>query len=171
VGQYFAAPYIFRDPGLCFVAELNGVPKGYIVATANTQAYETWLESDWLPALRDRYPPSILEGPKAATLSPNERNLINLVNRAHPDQERAKAPWMARYPAHLHIDLLPDLQGQGCGRLLMEGLFAALAERGCPGVHLGVDGKNANAIGFYGKIGFETLEKPDWGFILGKALG
>ena len=32
------------------------------------------------------------------------------------------------YPAHLHIDLLPELQGQGMGRRLIDTLRAALAD-------------------------------------------
>ncbi len=170
VGQYYAAPYIVRDPGLCFIAEEDRVPKGYAVAAENTVAYETWLESEWLPPLRERYPLALLESPPAETLSQNERGLIRSVNAPHPDPSRANAPWMPDYPAHLHIDLLPALQGKGCGRLLMERLFSALAERGCPGVHLGVDGTNVNAIGFYGKLGFDKLEERDWGLILGRAL-
>lgn len=170
VGQYYAAPYILHDPSLCFIAEEDHVPKGYIVGTDNTVAYETWLEAEWLPPLREQYPLALLEAPGADSMSLNQANLIRNVNRSHPDKERTNAPWMPAFPAHLHIDLLPDLQGKGCGRLLMEKLFTALTERGCPGLHLGVDAKNVNAIGFYGKLGFETLEEYDWGLILGKNL-
>ncbi len=170
VGQYYAAPYIARDPALCFVAEEDRVPKGYIVATDDTVGYGAWLESSWLPALRSRYPLALLEGPGAAALSDNERNLVRTLHGTHPNPNFADSPWAASHPAHLHIDLLPDLQGKGCGRLLMDRLFAALRERKCPGVHLGVDGKNLNAIGFYGKLGFEPLENAEWGLILGKRL-
>ena len=49
-------------------------------------------------------------------------------------------------------------------------LFEHLKNNSVPGVHLGVDGANENAIGFYKKIGFEVLEKIEWGFILGYNL-
>ena len=42
-------------------------------------------------------------------------------------------PYAAEYPAHLHIDLLPELQGQGWGRRLIDTLVAALRERGVRG--------------------------------------
>ncbi len=48
-------------------------------------------------------------------------------------------PNAAEYPAHLHIDLLPETQGQGLGRGLMETLFAELTRRGVRGLHLGID--------------------------------
>ena len=34
---------------------------------------------------------------------------------------------VADYPAHLHIDLLPELQGQGFGRALIRRLLARTA--------------------------------------------
>lgn len=169
VGQFFAAPYVIRDAGLCFSADEDRIPKGYIVATDDTVAYNEWLETAWLPPLRNRYPLGLLETAGAAR-SVNERNLVSMINRKPTYPNPDDSPWFSLYPAHLHIDLLPDLQGKGCGRLLMERLFEALAARGCPGVHLGVDGRNENAIGFYGKLGFTRLEEPDWGFMLGKDL-
>jgi ribosomal protein S18 acetylase RimI-like enzyme len=61
------------------------------------------------------------------------------------------------YPAHLHIDLLPRLQGQGMGRRLIETLIAALRERGIPGLHLGLDAANTSARAFYDRLGFVEL--------------
>ncbi len=51
------------------------------------------------------------------------------------------------YPAHLHIDLLPELQGQGFGRRLIDTLRGALAERGVAAVHLGMDAANTGRAG------------------------
>ena len=65
----------------------------------------------------------------------------------------------AEYPAHMHIDLLPRLQGQGLGRALIETLADALRERGVPGLHLGVSTENPGAIAFYHRVGFVTLEE------------
>jgi ribosomal protein S18 acetylase RimI-like enzyme len=61
------------------------------------------------------------------------------------------------FPAHLHIDLLPELQGQGFGRQLMRTVLAELHRRGIPGVHLGVSPTNLPARAFYRKIGFRPL--------------
>jgi ribosomal protein S18 acetylase RimI-like enzyme len=68
-----------------------------------------------------------------------------------------------RYPAHLHIDLLPENQGQGLGRTLLDTLRSALAARGVPGVHLGMDPANTRARAFYDRYGFHELpsHSPD----------
>ena len=63
----------------------------------------------------------------------------------------------ARYPSHLHIDMVPRLQSGGNGRRLMTTLTAALREQGSPGVHLGVYAVNTRAVGFYRHVGFTEL--------------
>jgi ribosomal protein S18 acetylase RimI-like enzyme len=165
IGQYYAAPYLFHDPSLCFIAEMNRVPKGYIISTADTLAFNIWLDAVWLPLLRERYPLTLLEG---GNLSTNERGVISAIHERHA--ERPAAPWFEQYPAHLHIDLLPDLQGKGCGRALVETLLNKHKSRGCRGIHLGVDGRNTGAISFYRKMGFVELEEKDWGMFMGKEL-
>ena len=64
---------------------------------------------------------------------------------------------LADYPAHLHIDLLPELQGLGFGRRLIDTLRAALAARGVAAVHLGMDAANTGARAFYARLGFHEL--------------
>lgn len=67
-------------------------------------------------------------------------------------------PEVDEYPAHLHVDLLPELQGRGYGRALIEGLVAELGHRRIRGLHLGVDARNGGAIAFYRRLGFRELE-------------
>jgi ribosomal protein S18 acetylase RimI-like enzyme len=67
---------------------------------------------------------------------------------------------VADYPAHLHIDLLPEGQGRGGGRALMEHFLAAVRERGADGVHLYVGLANTGARAFYAKLGFKPLALP-----------
>jgi ribosomal protein S18 acetylase RimI-like enzyme len=65
-----------------------------------------------------------------------------------------------RFPAHLHVDLLPEGRGRGLGRRLMEAWLARLRERGVPGVHLGTFAENANALRFFGGCGFAPHGAP-----------
>ena len=58
---------------------------------------------------------------------------------------------------HLHIDLLPRLQGRGVGRRLIERLTASLRAQGVIGLHLHVGAANIRAIGFYQRVGFTDL--------------
>jgi GNAT superfamily N-acetyltransferase len=73
------------------------------------------------------------------------------------DPERMRMVELHAYPAHLHIDLLPGLQGRGLGRRLIDRLRAALADRGVPAVHLGLDPANTGARAFYERLGFHEL--------------
>jgi GNAT superfamily N-acetyltransferase len=72
-------------------------------------------------------------------------------------------PELADYPAHLHIDLLPDYQGKGYGRALMQRMFAALADDGAPSVYVGMVTANTDARTFYDRLGFHVIDVPDPG--------
>ena len=66
-------------------------------------------------------------------------------------------PYGDDHPAHLHIDLLPELQGQGWGRRLIDTLAGALRERGVSGLHLVASADNTGALAFYARLGFTPL--------------
>lgn len=157
LAHLYAGPYPVADPGLTFVVvDAHGV-LGYVVGTADTLTFETWLDDHWWPTLRAQYPP--VDDPGDGT----EDHV--LVRRIH-DWAPADDELYDRYPAHLHIDLLPRAQGQGWGRRLIEALSGALRERGVPGVHLGVDARNTAAIAFYERVGFRRERTHDWGATL-----
>jgi GNAT superfamily N-acetyltransferase len=65
-----------------------------------------------------------------------------------------------RWPAHLHMNLLPEARGAGAGRRLMAAWLARLRELGSPGCHLGTLAENTNAIGFFTRMGFERYGPP-----------
>ncbi|MBL1066493.1 GNAT family N-acetyltransferase [Streptomyces sp. 7-21] len=161
----FAAPYAAFDPDLVFVADNGERAIGYIVGTDDSPAYYERFRREWLPPLADRYPAPDGEpdGPDATL-----RYLLH-----HP--ETMMDPEVVRaYPAHLHIDLLPEGQRQGFGRRLMTALWDALRARGVPGVHLGLNPANTNARAFYDRLGFTELTPsvPDEDVVyLGKRLG
>ena len=74
------------------------------------------------------------------------------------------------YPSHLHIDLLPEAQGAGLGRVLIDTLGAALARNGSTGVYVGVAAVNTPALGFYRKVGFVDLLAAPGAVWLGRRL-
>ncbi|MHB9292685.1 putative acetyltransferase OgpAT [Hollandina sp. SP2] len=166
LGQYYGAPYFFYDPSLCFVAEDRGIPQGYILAAQDTRAFNLWMEKVWLPPLRRRYPEPY---PKERIKSSLEQRLVSLLHHPSLSSDRTP-PWWSSYPAHLHIDMLPAIQGQGAGKALMHILLETLNRRGCPGVHLGVSKANTRAIAFYGKWGFSVLQEHEQDLMLGKTL-
>jgi ribosomal protein S18 acetylase RimI-like enzyme len=147
------------EPELCFVLAGEGAPCGYILGTADTLRFNARCEREWFPPLRARYPL-----PPQDDRSPDAQ-MMRLIQRG-----RMGAPPGPEYPAHLHIDLLPEAQGQGWGRRLMEAFCERLRERRASGVHLVVDRDNPAAVGFYRRLGFVELAEDDDSFTFGMRL-
>ena len=63
------------------------------------------------------------------------------------------APLTARYPAHLHINLAPQVRGGGIGGRLIAEFVARVRAAGLPGVHV-VTGRRVRNAGFYNRLGF-----------------
>ncbi|MFD5661743.1 GNAT family N-acetyltransferase [Streptomyces hirsutus] len=145
----FAAPYVHLEPGLAFVLDDGrGRAVGYILGVADTERFARDFRTAWLPLVADRYPePS---GPPGT----RDEEMARLLHRP----ERMSVPELAAYPAHLHIDLLPDWQGLGHGRELMRALLEALDDRGVPAVHLVMAKANEPARAFYDRMGFHEIE-------------
>jgi ribosomal protein S18 acetylase RimI-like enzyme len=150
LGHVFVGPYIVGASDLArVVADDEGVA-GYLLAAADTRRFEAWAEDQWYPALRARHP-------RRADGSADAEVIDLLHAPPHAPEAIVDA-----YPAHLHIDLLERVRGQGWGRRLIEGLLGDLRARRVPGVHLDVARDNPNAIAFYRHLGFEELEgAPD----------
>jgi ribosomal protein S18 acetylase RimI-like enzyme len=128
------------------VIEIDGRPAGYIVATADSVAFVRRYRRDWLPAFAARHP--LVDPPTTATET--------LVRIGHTPEHLA-GPDHALFPAHLHIDLLPEAQRHGWGRVLMRSLISELRDAGVPGVQLGVGERNTRAQAFYRHLGFTPL--------------
>lgn len=151
-GDLFAVPYARRDPGLCWVVESDdGRVIGYVVATDDTDAFAAWFHDEWWPSRRDRYRRSGASEPTA------QDRFIAYGDRQAPGDD----PIAREYPAHLHIDLLPETQGQGLGRRLIDTLLAELARRDVPALHLSMNAANAPAGAFYERLGFTQLASGD----------
>jgi len=158
LAHLYCGPYPIADPGLTFVVVDEHGLVGYIVATADTMGFDRWLAAHWWPTLRAQYPLD------AAGRDPGDGTQDHvLVQRMHEWPVDDELPQFATHPAHMHIDLLPRAQGQGWGRRMVETLSDALRARGVPGLHLGVDDRNAGAIAFYEKAGFRPYAQHDWG--------
>jgi len=151
LGHCFAAPYGLFEPSLAFVAEDVAGVGGYIVGALDSQAFEKRLESKWWPELRTRYPDAP-PGLPARHWTPDQ-HVAHMIH--HPWCTPAELA--ARYPSHLHVNLLPRLQGRGYGRQLTRTLTAALRDQGSRGVHLRAALANRRAAGFYRHIGFTEL--------------
>jgi RimJ/RimL family protein N-acetyltransferase len=150
MGDLFAAPYVTLEPERAYVLDNGtGTAEGYIVGTADTALFARRYRDEWLAATSYPEPPT----PPVT----REESMLSL--HFHP--ERMNVPALADYPAHLHIDLLPQWQGKGFGRGLMSAFLAGLDAVGVPRVHLAMSPRNAGARKFYDRLGFTELPIGD----------
>lgn len=153
IGEIYAAPYGVLQPDLAFVAEDDQGVAAYILGAADTRAFEARLEAEWWPAVRARYPDP-RGAPKAGWTMDQWR--AYQIHRPVPTPQAV----VDAAPAHLHINLLPRLQGQGMGKALVETFLQALSAKGAARLHLGCNSDNARALRFYDIYGFRRLDLP-----------
>jgi len=157
----FAWPYAHRHPDIAFVVETDDARvAGYVVGAPDTDAFETWFAQRWWPRYARRWP-------RPADRDTLEADILSLAYERGGSANRWQA---AGYPAHLHIDLLPELQGQGWGRRLIGAFVERLRGRGVPGVHLVADAANTGAAWFYPRVGFHPLPAEEGSRAFGMRL-
>lgn len=149
VGHIYAAPYGVLEPERVFVAEDNQGVAGYIVGTHDTDAFAARLEQDWWPVLRAQY-----AGMPQANRTPADGMRVDAINNPHINP----ADIVARYPAHIHMNLLPRLRGQRVGTGLLQRWIDVAKAAGVTGIHLGANAKNAGGIAFWTRSGFQPLQ-------------
>ncbi len=158
LGHVYAGAYLRFAPEFASVVDEGGV-LGYVLGVVDTREFEQRCEEEWWPRLRKQYPDP--ESPS----TPDER-LMQQIHHQHPAPEEV----VAAYPSHLHIDLLPQAQGKGYGRALMETLVEELIAAESPGVHLGIDLRNEGAQQFYPKLGFSEVFRNEYVVMMGRTL-
>jgi ribosomal protein S18 acetylase RimI-like enzyme len=158
LGLVYCGPYVVGQPDLALVVEDEDGIAGYLFGAADTRTFEAWEEGNWWPELRERYPPR-----DDGSL---EAGLIDVIHHPSPAPDDV----VAAYPAHLHIDLLEHVRGQGLGRRLVTWLLDQFVERGIHGVHLEVAADNAGGIAFYRRLGFEVLQPHGDALLMGRRL-
>lgn len=142
-GELFAAPYAVLEPEHALVLADDGATVlGYALGALDTCEFEARCATEWWPIAQERHP--LTTGGRRL-----DDLLLAMIHAPHPAADAT----VERYPSHVHIDLLPEAQGAGWGRRMMEALFARLAEDGSTGVHWGVSRANESALGFYRHLG------------------
>lgn len=125
------------EKGNCFVyTDDNDEAVGYILCAEDYDSYEYMMKKLYLPKI------SYL-GRKYRSMADGEMLVHRLFRK--------------KYPAHLHIDILPEYQGKGAGTQLIGALKDSLREKGCKGIMLSTGIKNKKAISFYKKNGFKVI--------------
>ena len=166
LGLIYAVPYQVFDPDFAFVVDGPAGISGYLFGALDTLAFNARLASEWYPGLQSRvtdpgFDSTCWRGSDWA------RHLIHHPDFAVPD-------FLAAYPSHGHIDLLPEARGRGIGRRSMAFLERCLVARGSSGLWLPVHPLNRDALRFYVDLGFRVLHSPDMqkqSIYLAKRLG
>jgi ribosomal protein S18 acetylase RimI-like enzyme len=137
----------------------DGTAIGYVLGALDTRAFDARCEREWWPGLRQQHP----IGSGGNDL---DELLIALLHDRHGEPDEV----LEAYPSHLHIDLLPEAQGNGWGRRLMTAMEDLLRSEGSQGVHLGTSRRNHRAIAFYRHLGYTELGGNDLSIDFARAL-
>ena len=162
LGRIFVGPYLAFEPELSLILEDEEGICGYAFGAFDSRKFYAQYEAEWRPDLCGQFPE-----PKG---DPKQWTRAQLVYSwyHHPDYF-CPEPY-AKYPSHLHIDLLERARGRGCGRRMMQQVMDRLRQRGSPGAHLGVSVLNVPAFGFYQRLGFRELVRQDDVIYMSKSL-
>ena len=129
--------YAVVEPQNCFVAvNEDDETVGYILCAENFDRYYKTFKGLYMPQIKKL-------GFNFFTMAMGEISVHRLFKK--------------KYPAHLHIDILPVCQGQGTGTQLVDALKNHLREKGVNGLMLSCGMGNKKAIKFYKKNGFRML--------------
>lgn len=145
----FCEYYIEQEPENCFVLDDDGRAVGYVICAENYDRFKKVFDEEYF----------------TRNLNLDE-DKIQWAREAYFLHEKFRA----EYPAHLHIDILPEYQRAGFGGKLVAALCEHLKEKGIKGVMLTTGTGNVKANGFYKKYGFETLEIVGTDIAFGKKI-
>ena len=140
VGEFilhtFCDYYIEHEPENCFVVDDDGRAVGYIFCAEDYDSYKEIFDKDYLP-LNEHLGEERYKWAQDSTILQNK--------------------YKAEYPAHMHIDLLPEYQRMGLGHKLTDALCEHLKKKGIKGINLTMSAANKKGGGFYRKYGFTLI--------------
>jgi ribosomal protein S18 acetylase RimI-like enzyme len=145
-------------PGTSFVLDDgHGRVVGYCIGTADTTSFaQRWVD-EFVPTVDSALVPrpDVTTG-DAAMDEEGMRGFRKGVYEADCSMLVAWPHVLAEYPAHMHIDIVPEFQRQGWGTVLLDAFLQAAKKEGTKGLHLGMLRSNESAKLFYEKVGFEV---------------
>ncbi|MCS6758618.1 MAG: GNAT family N-acetyltransferase [Candidatus Devosia euplotis] len=84
--------------------------------------------------------------------------------------ENSPAALIARYPAHVHMNLRRRLRGRGIGTALLERWAQKARAAGVQGIHLGASTSNSGGVAFWQRSGFMPIQTVGQTVWMGMAL-
>ena len=144
----WTSDYTDREPESLSVATIDDTVVGYLAGCIDTAAMSPTTDELLVTVIRkDRL---LFRRGTAGFLI---RGLVDGLR----DRERARGDFIdPRWPAHLHVNLLPEARGVGLGAELMVRWLHQLRQLGSPGCHLATIAENARAVSFFERSGFHS---------------
>jgi ribosomal protein S18 acetylase RimI-like enzyme len=156
----FTSYYTDAEPQSALVAELDGVVEGYLLGCVDSS--KAWSVPKIF--LRHMFVRGIAFRPGTAPVV--WRSFSDIVMDGIHRQLPTGTVHDERWPAHLHIDLLPRIRGLGVGSRLVRMWLDSLREKNVAGCHLETVGENHGAIAFFESMGFRRHGRafpiPGW---------
>jgi ribosomal protein S18 acetylase RimI-like enzyme len=145
----FSGYYTDEEPVSAYVGEVDGTVVGYLlgcVDTAKAGSPVACLARHALGRLLVLRPGTC----RVLWRMASDTLLDAVRHRGIPSEHFVDGRW----PAHLHIDLLPEGRGAGLGRAMVELWLSRLRETGSPGCHIETFAENTRALRFFESVGF-----------------
>jgi len=153
-GLLFTAYYLDYEPEHCFVADEGGAAVGYIIGSVDTIAQRLAFDRLVVPRIiRRAFTKTLFRHPGDVWF------LLGLTDHADYERDLYSEDLVTKFPAHLHMNVLPGRQRQGLGTKLMARFLGAMREAGVPGVHLVTSTENKKALPFYRREGFDLFKE------------
>ena len=150
VAAVYLTPYMDLEPESLFVAVSGGALVGYLTGCVDSAAFPT--EADRMKDAIKRY--RLVLRPRPAMFF--ARSVWDTAWSGLRRQPAAGELHDERWPAHLHINVLPEVRGAGAAEGLMNAWLDRLRVVGSPGCSLQTQLENHRAVRFFTRMGFEA---------------
>ena len=157
VGDIYVAPYVLHEPQFAYVLLAENQVVGYLLGVLDTRTFEKELSAKYWSAAKAKYQHLTVE------ITPSDQELLNELGK----QGFSNNELTAKFPSHLHIDIVESHQGAGYGKAMIAFLLAELKAAGSTGVHLHMSATNDRARAFYKKFGFAEVSEDSNECIMG----
>ncbi len=142
-------PYIERCPNTLFLAEVDGDLVGYLAGCPDSAVLPA--EDELLTQAIIRH--KVLLRPRSLPFFVRSLNDVAKA-RLRGGEVASGTPVDSRWPAHLHINLVPQARGTGTAKELMLAWQGWLTKADVPGCYLQTLAENTRATRFFEKCGF-----------------
>ncbi|XP_035426870.1 protein O-GlcNAcase-like isoform X2 [Cygnus atratus] len=156
LGDRLLGSFLHLSPEYTFVLEDEGGPCGYAAGALCAEGFLRERASNWLPAMRHKYPRELGVGGPALGQDALEEALLFF----HAEPPAVPLPVLRRFPSLVQLGTAPRVLDVGASCSLAVCLLSALRANGSRGVFCQVSATDQQQLSFYSKLGFVALPVP-----------